>query len=183
MGTNDIRSFARELRRNKRSLEREARDITSDVAGGMVFNVKRDIIDNDAVASTELFRSVQQRPYRRRALAGKPVAGRRVEVADEKGALVSFGTGIRGDSLPRLAKAMYGRHRFQAGDPSVGEIMTWMRVKPSFTLPPTWPLAQAIASKIQNEGTPAQPFFMSNWRDAKSALKVQIRGAMKHNLT
>lgn len=175
MATSDLRDFARDLRRTKRRLERDAKQTTSRVSDDMVYGVKRRIIDNDAVASTELFRSVTSYPHSQPSVNGPVLRGRRVEVADEKGALVAFGTGSRGMSLPRLARRTYGRNRFRAGNPSAGDIMHWLKIKPSLSLPPEWPLAQAIASKIQKQGTEEQPFFLHPWDLTKESYKAGLR--------
>jgi len=146
-GFND---FKRDIRSAKRTLERDAKPNARRAANRGVQRGRERIIEQDTVASTELFRQMGAEPQPTDELAAYQLYNR----ANYAG-FVDKGTGEYGP--------------YPSGNPSRQTIRQWMRVKPTFRVPANPQVANAVAEfirqKIAERGTKAQPF----WEDAKDA--------------
>lgn len=152
--TKGFGSLRSKVERMKQGLEDDPKDEAEDILEDTKRASKREVISNDAVASTELFRSfaVEETDGTFRLFNFAPHA-----------ALVEFGTGAFFQPNP------YTKGRFDAPDFSphlVREIQAWIMMKPSFVLSGSIGaaarnIALAIAEGTENRppGTPAQPFM------------------------
>lgn len=154
--------------------DEEAQAILRDVRKA----AKRRIYRQDAVASTELFRSF--------ALTATPHGGgtlHRLENTAPHAVFVEFGTGDQWQPNPYT-------DRYSAPPMSphlVREIKTWIITKPTFT-PYNGVDAAAVAISLaisgnlpdQPSGTPAQPYMRPAWfREGSTRAKRRMRKSVK----
>lgn len=184
------------LRELERSIE-SFKDVGDRVAGVAAIRLRRQvvpkmqrrIINQDAVASTELFRSF--RVTKAPGDFGDEIV--RLQNFAPHAPYVEFGTGgfkgpgyteenlIRNFSSPPMSPGL------------VAGIRRWMYVKPGFTDPRPG-LEHAIAAAIafggtdrfgrpRPPGTPAQPFFFNTWFEEELKFKRAMRGTFKRKVT
>jgi hypothetical protein len=159
MGTKGFASFRNRLNRMERSIERDSRQIPRQVAAVGTTRMKRELIENDAVATTELWRSIGWDRI-------SPTAVKLFADADYAG-YVEKGTGKRGD----------GTYKTPSNVP-VDEIFKWMQAKPSFVGEVSIPVAHIIAKKLEENGQASQPFFGPAWNLVEREFKRQLRESL-----
>jgi hypothetical protein len=145
MGAQQIKRFRRDLESGERQIRRGLHHAAN--RGGQRYETKakRAIIEQDAVASTELFRGIESQAVR---TTGTAVTATLRSRAPHSG-YVEHGTGAKGDgTYPR------------PGNPSPVDIAQWMVQKPTINAGEhLWPRAEFIANRISEQGVDAQPFF------------------------
>lgn len=118
--------------------------------------MKREVIENDAVASTELWRGLGFRrlsPTSVELHSDAPYSG-----------YVEHGTGPNGDGT------------YPASDNvPIPDIFEWMVQKPTFVGEPTFGLAVIIAQNLEKYGQRQQPFFKHGFDDAADKTKREMR--------
>lgn len=177
MALKGLNSLKTKLRRMDKDLRTKPRAAVWKQLALAQHDAKMHIIRQDAVASTELFRSI------RRTRSDSSDGARLKLVSDsDHAAYVEFGTGQLGEG------------KFRAPDFSqslVRDIREWMIDKPTFTLAPTWTRAFLIARSISNEfyegrsrptGTDSQPFMRPTWEAHGPVIKSEVRRAVRKSV-
>lgn len=153
------------LQRGKRTLNREADASTRRAAQAGVATGKQHIIEQDAVASTELFRSMNWQRVHGDFRGAASVLFNDAPYAR----FVDEGTGSYGP--------------WPAGDPGPFVIKRWMEMKPSFVEPADplvkWAVAEEIAGNIRESGTKPRPFWDSAVDVAGETLLNGMRTAVE----
>jgi len=153
----------------------------------VVPKMQRKIINNDAVASTELFRSFVVRGPTAQDFGRWSV---RLTNYAPHAPYVEFGTGgFEGPSYPS-----HLTRNFAAPPMSphlVQEIRAWIYMKPTFVVRENMTVgstAQAIATAIafgsdtRPAGTPAQPFFFNAWFEEELMFIKSMRRTFKRKI-
>lgn len=176
MGTRGFGKFKRKVRKMKRDLNRKPKQAVDRSSTRIVADMKQNVVDNDAVASTELFRGIQ---YEKTARGGK------LKSTADHSAVVEFGTGPRHRPNPYTS-------RFDTPELSmelVRSLEEWFILKPSRPTPSdprgaAWGLANRIAGNDGDSlgGTDAQPFFVPAWRRGRHRLLRNVRGAVEDSV-
>lgn len=153
----------------------------------VVPKMQRKIINNDAVASTELFRSFRVTGPTRQDFGRLSV---RLTNYAPHAPYVEFGTGgFEGPSYPS-----HLTRNFAAPPLSphlIAEIRAWIYIKPTFVIRENMTVestAQAIAIAIafggdtRPAGTPAQPFFFNAWFEEELKFRKSMRRTFKRKI-
>lgn len=175
-----IQNMQQKIKRLGRRLEKEPRRSVERGAAAMVADMKAEIVENDAVASTELFRGIVIN--RGDVLHGDGSSIRVVSTASHSG-FVEFGTGAFHRPNPYT-------QRYEAPSFSgrlVSALIEWATIKPSVQTENPGALGWAVARVISGEaddtdrppGTKAQPFFFITWKKHKSRIVARAASGMR----
>lgn len=151
-------------RKPKRAARRSASSISTDM--------KRRVVQNDAVATTELYRGIGSIP----TLNGVKI----VSNAGHSG-FVEFGTGPKHVLNPYTRR--YSKPNFS--DALVGALIEWASVKPSLITDNPVAVghraAMAISGRADDHvgGTDPQPFFVPAWKEGKPVLVNRVEDAVE----
>lgn len=170
MGAGEIKRWRRDLQSGQRQFRRDIRKATDRGRQRFERTAKENIIENDAVASTELFRGIDSYStdgFVRGFNATEQAGARLLSRAPHSG-YVEHGTGMKGDGTYP-----------DPGNPSTVTIAQWMIDKPTMN-PGThlWPRARHIAQNISEEGVDSQPFFYDGVDAAMRRTTVASRMAL-----
>lgn len=177
MAVKGLTSLKRKVRHMRDDLGDEVEDAVRRGSESTAAEMRGNVVDQNAVWKTNLFRSISAEK-----VPGDSFARFEVSADVPYAAFVEFGTGAKSDpSAP---------HRFRFSAPEhtprlTREITEWVMTKPAFFGPRTEEVAWAIAVSISQEGTSASPFLRPAWfvhkpliiRDSKLAVKRVIRRA------
>jgi HK97 gp10 family phage protein len=166
----DADSLARKIKRKKRRTRDKVDSEMRTSANRIRSAARRNIVDSDAVWTTQLFRSIE---VDKRGWASYAV-GTDVPYA----AYVEFGTGSKN-------VADDPEFQFEAPEFSqalVGAIVEWVMTKPGFRRERTLSNAYKIAGSIAAEGTEDQPFLGPAYRANKRRTLASVRTAVRRGL-
>lgn len=162
MGAEGFEQAARKLERMGNDIEDNASNAVRRKSNEIAAQMKENIINHDAVATTELFRGIT-------VLTGEGASAGSIfhaviESSAPHSGFVEFGTGAyhRPNSYTR---------RYTAPDLSgrlVAQLTEWATLKPSLHVADPASFAWAVAHKISGNteepgGTKPQPFFVPAW--------------------
>lgn len=178
MPVRGLQSLQKDLRDLGRNLERYPNEAARDGLAEVERSAKGRIMQNDAVASTALWRSFVQTE----TVVDVGVHRHRLANVAPHAKFVEFGTGDKFRPNPYTTP-----YRAPTMSPVlVREIKKWMVVKPSFT--PYNDLNEAairvslvISGNVEGKpsGTPAQPFFLPAWRFNRRNIRREIKNGAK----
>lgn len=174
MGIRGMNSLRRKVRRAEQRLDDSVNNAVERQAGQTVARMKRNVIQHNAVHTTELFRKIGYTQLE----TGTTVIYSRAPHS----AYVEFGTGAK--QRPRA-----GIPHFPAPDYSnelVGALINWVLTKPYFEGDRSNPYVTAnrIALSISGVaegavgGTDPQPFFLPAWFDKEDDFRRAVRNAV-----
>lgn len=177
MGLNGLRSLANQVESMKDDLDDKPQAAVRRNAARTVASAKERVVQEDAVASTELFRGIG---YKRRG--SRTI----IESAAPHSGFVEFGTGQQHITNP------WTRH-YKAPDFSpqlVGVLTEWVVQKPSLRGQIHDPVsfAEKVAWNISGNnpdrpsGSEAQPFFRPAWNRNKALLLEEVRFAVRNSI-
>lgn len=176
MGVQGLQSLKKDLRNFRRRLNNEPKDAAVDGLERVERSAKGNLIQNDSVASTSLWRSFEIAESQQ----GDIWSAELINYAPHA-KYVEFGTGDKFRPNPHTQP-------FPAPSMSphlVSEIKKWMIVKPSFV--PYNDINEAairISMVIsgnadgKRSGTPAQPFFLPAWRTHRREVRESIEASV-----
>lgn len=177
MGLNGNRSLRKKLNRMETKLDRGTSTAVRRGSAAIVSSMKRRVVFNDAVASTELFRGIQHRVG-----AGGPGVSRRIiESTAPYSGFVEFGTGPKHRINPYTNQ--YRKPRFSGS--LVAALTEWAAMKPSLQTDNPGAVGYAVALSISGEaegsigGTEPQSFFFPAWDAGKPGLMSKVEGRVE----
>lgn len=183
MGLNNLRSVQRSIEGLKNDLQDDVAEAAEDGLDRTERLAKRKIVENDAVASTSLYRGFKQTQSEVPTSKG-PAKRYTLTNTEPHAKLVEWGTGGHfntGGSYGFTPPA----NRYSA--PSMGAalytaILEWIIIKPVMTWNPPFMAAHFISQSIVYgsesdplPGTPSQPFMRPAWFVEESKVKLDAR--------
>lgn len=174
----EMSRLRRKLKRIERKLDRKPRRAVKRGAAGTVADMKRNVIENDAVASTELFRGI-----------GYSTEGEnRIIIESEAGhsGFVEFGTGPKHIENPYTDH--YSKPSFSGR--LVAALTRWAAVKPTIPTDDVdpfsigWAVARSISGEAEGSigGQEPQPFFIPAWEQNRPAIVAMVDRAVERAL-
>lgn len=161
-------SLKRKTRRMRRKLDKDPKQTVRRDLNKMEHQMKANVVEMDAVASTELFRSFR---VLRTVAPGENATRFKLTNNAPYAAFVEHGTGPKGDgSYPAPA---YGP-RLIAG------LKEWAIAKPTVNVTFIDAWAKEAAYTVSTKGTEEQPFFWPVWRSEKDVMLAHVRASVKH---
>lgn len=162
-----FRDMRRKARRMQKKLEDEPPNVVRRKAGEMKHEMKGNVVEMDAVATTRLFRAFNI--ANRRGPTGDP----RIVLSNNAAyaGFVEHGTGPKGDGT-YPAPAM--------GPRLIAGLKEWAIAKPTVNVTFIDAWAKEAALTVSREGTEAQPFFWPVWEANKSGLVARVRSRVRH---
>lgn len=177
-GLQGLEGLERRVKKMKRDLQIKTDKAAREGLAHVEHAAKANVVENDSVASTELFRSFKVRHVPRYG------SSRWVfENTADHAAFVEFGTGPRHRVNPYTRK--FKAPPFTAK--LVSEIRQWALVKPSLRGQITdldvfaWRTARRIAGRSEGRlgGTDPEPFFVPAWQQQGWRVRMKIRQAFE----
>lgn len=177
MGLNGLNSLTSKVQRMERDLDRKPKRTVSRHSARTVSTMKGNVVEQDAVASTGLFRGIH---YRR-------VSPSRFIIESSAGysGFVEFGTG------PKHVENPYTDHydKPEFSNQLVAALVKWASIKPSLpSIDPTefgFKVAMSISGRADGSigGTAPQPFFLPAWKAHKplmiESVEEDVRDAVR----
>lgn len=169
MGLQGSRSLRRRVASMQRDLDRKPDRTISREASRTVNDMKRRVVEQDAVASTELYRGIGYRSI-----------GDTYVIHSSAGhsGFVEFGTGVYSS-------------RYDAPDFSpqlVAALVDWSVIKPSLLVDDPVSFGYAVARHVAGvaegsvPGTEPQPFFFETWDRRKHSMIAAVRDAVSDSV-
>lgn len=186
MGVKGLSALQRQVRDMRDDLDSEVKDAVGDAVDKMERGVQAQVVQADAVWTTNLYRSIYQTDFT------MPFGHRfKIYAGADYAPYVEFGTGTKGprtDDQPTrtlgIARGNFGTPRFDSPSEDefstvFGNIMQWVMTKPGFAGARHGGTAAAITEEIIENGTAAHPFMRPAYFNHKHAVTGYASAAVE----